>query len=56
MILGVDVSSYLDVLAHGGKFYDGDREMDPLDVFRQNGVDCMRIRVWNHPYSLTGEP
>ena len=56
MILGVDVSSYLDVLAHGGKFYDGDREMDPLDVFRQNGVDCMRIRVWNHPYSHSGEP
>ena len=56
MILGIDVSTYLEELAHGAKYYDGEREIDPLDAFRENGVDYMRIRVWNEPYSEAGEP
>ena len=56
MILGVDVSTYLEELAHGAKYYDGECEIDPLDAFRQNGVDYMRIRIWNDPRSETGEP
>lgn len=55
MILGVDVSSYLEVLAHGGSFYDGAQRIDPLDAFRANGVEYMRIRLWNDPYSPRGE-
>ena len=56
MILGIDVSTYLEELEHGAKFYDGEREIDPLDAFYANGVDFMRIRVWNDPKSETGEP
>ncbi len=56
MILGVDVSSYLEVLAQGVKFYDGARQIDPLDAFRANGVEYMRIRLWNDPRSPQGEP
>ena len=56
MILGIDVSTYLEELEHGAKFYDGDREIDPLDDFIANGVDHIRIRVWNNPRSLEGEP
>lgn len=56
MILGIDVSTYLEELEHGAKFYDGGAEIDPLDAFRANGVDYMRIRVWNNPKSLSGEP
>ena len=56
MILGIDVSTYLEELAHGAKFYDGEREIDPLDTFRENGVSHMRIRVWNNPFSEAGEP
>ena len=55
MILGIDVSTYLEELAHGAKYYDGDRVIDPLDDFRANGVAYMRIRIWNHPYSPAGE-
>ena len=55
MILGVDVSSYLEVLAHGVRFYDGASEIDPLDGFRENGVEYMRIRLWNDPRSPQGE-
>lgn len=56
MILGIDASTYLEELDHGAKYYDGDRQIDPLDAFLNNGVDCMRIRVWNDPCSPAGEP
>lgn len=56
MILGIDVSTYLEELEHGAKYYDGGRETDPLEDFLANGVDWMRIRVWNDPHSPTGEP
>ena len=28
MILGVDVSTYLEELSHGAKYYDGDKEIE----------------------------
>lgn len=56
MILGIDVSTYLEELSHGAKYYDGNTEIDPLDAFAANGVNYMRIRVWNNPYSPEGEP
>ena len=56
MILGIDASTYLEELEHGARFYDGEREIDPLDAFSANGVDCMRIRLWNDPYGKGGEP
>lgn len=56
MILGIDTSTYLEELAHGARFLDGDAEIDPLDAFAANGVDYMRIRVWNDPHSPSGEP
>lgn len=56
MILGIDTSTYIEELEHGAKYYDGDKEIDPLDAFAKNGVDCMRIRVWNDPYGDGGEP
>ena len=56
MILGIDASTYLEELEHGAKYYDGERRVDPLDAFLNNGVDYMRIRVWNDPYSPAGEP
>lgn len=56
MILGIDVSTYLEELEHDAKFFDNGEEIDPLDAFVNNGVDYMRIRVWNHPYGENGEP
>lgn len=56
MILGIDVSTYLEELEHGAKYYRGGQEIDPLEAFRANGVEYMRIRVWNHPYSEQGQP
>ena len=56
MILGIDVSTYLEELDHGAVYLDGIMPMDPLDAFRHNGVDWMRIRIWNDPRSAAGEP
>lgn len=56
MILGIDVSTYPEELEHGARYFDGERIIDPLDAFRENGVSAMRIRVWNDPYGEKGEP
>lgn len=56
MILGIDVSTYLEELEHGAKYLDGGREIDPLDAFRANGVSYMRIRIWNDPRDPQGVP
>lgn len=53
---GIDVSTYLEELQHGAKYYDGDTQIDPLDAFRANGVEYVRTRVWNDPRSEKGEP
>ena len=56
MILGIDASTYLEELEHGARYFDDNEEIDPLDAFLKNGVDHMRIRVWNDPYDPCGEP
>lgn len=56
MRLGIDVSTYLEEIEHGAKYFDGAKEINPLDLFRVNGVDLMRIRVWVNPKSERGEP
>lgn len=56
MILGIDASTYLEELAHGAKYYNNTVQTDPLHDFHANGVNCMRIRVWNHPFDENGTP
>lgn len=56
MLLGIDVSTYFEVLAHGGRFLRGGQPVDPLAEFRRNGVTYSRIRVWADPYDEQGNP
>ena len=56
MILGIDASTYLEELEQGAKYFAGEISIDPLDAFLENGVNWMRIRVWNDPRSREGEP
>ena len=35
MILGIDVSTYLEELEHGAVYLDGDVRIDPLDAFNK---------------------
>ncbi len=56
MHLGIDVSTYLEELEHGAGYFDGEAQVDPLDLFRMNGVEGMRIRLWVDPRSEDGKP
>ncbi len=50
MKLGIDISTYPEVTSLGAKFYCNNLEVDPIDIFTQNGVTISRIRVWLNPY------
>lgn len=54
MILGIDVSTYLEELENGAKYYVDGKQVDPLVVMNANGVDHMRIRLWNNPFDPNG--
>lgn len=56
MILGIDVSTHFEEIAANAKYYDNGKEVDPLKMFIENGVNYMRIRVWNDPYNEEGKP
>ena len=55
MRLGIDVSTYFEEMEHGAVYYDGEKAVEPLSMFRANGVDCMRIRLWVNPTSDNGD-
>lgn len=56
MRLGIDVSTYFEEKDAKAKYYDGNKEVEPLELFTENGVDLMRIRVWVDPYNSDGKP
>ena len=56
MILGIDVSTYFEEEANNAKYYSDGKEVQPLDEFIKNGVNHMRIRIWNNPYDENGNP
>lgn len=57
MFLGIDISTYLEQkrIAHPIYKKDG-QEIDPLQLFKDNGVEYLRTRIWNDPYDENGEP
>ena len=53
--LGMDVSSVLALEAAGVKYYDHDgNERDLFDILAENGVNYIRVRVWNDPFDTNG--
>lgn len=53
-IIGVDISSLYEVEKLGGKFYDNGQQMDLFDILKEYGVNYVRLRLWNNPYSEDG--
>lgn len=54
-IKGVDISSLIALEESGVRFYNNEnQEDDLLQVLSQNGVNYVRIRVWNDPYDANG--
>ena len=53
--LGMDVSSVLALEAAGVKYYDFDgNERDLFEILAENGVNYIRVRVWNDPFDANG--
>jgi len=57
-ILGVDISSIIEVEKAGGKFYDNDRCRvgDVMEILSYYGINWVRIRLWNDPYTADRQP
>ena len=55
-IKGVDLSTLLEVLACGAKYYDHGQEADVLNILKRYDIDSVRLRLWNDPYSTDGKP
>lgn len=54
-ILGMDASSVVSLEASGVKFCDFDgKETDVFKVLADNGVNTIRVRVWNNPFDKNG--
>ena len=50
MILGIDVSTFIEELNANAKYYHENKEVDPIALLVKQGVSHFRIRVWNDPY------
>ena len=54
-ILGMDASCVPSLEAGGVKYYDHDgSEKDVYQILRENGINYIRVRVWNDPYTADG--
>lgn len=54
-VKGMDLSTLLELEKYGAKYYDDGKEADVLDIMKRYDVDTIRIRLWNDPWSETGE-
>ncbi len=55
-IMGVDISSIIEVEEAGGVFYnDSGQEQDVFEILKAHGVNYVRIRLWYDPYNEDGE-
>lgn len=55
-IKGMDLSTLAELEKLGTKYYDNNEETDILEIMKRYNVDTIRLRLWNDPYSDTGEP
>lgn len=55
--VGGDLSSIIEIEENGGKFYDAEgNEKDVFEILKENGMDSVRIRIWNDPVDENGVP
>lgn len=54
-IIGMDASSVIAEEASGVKYYDFDgQEKDVFEILSNNGVNYIRVRIWNNPFDSEG--
>ena len=55
-IKGVDLSAVAEVEELGAKYYDDGVQGDIFDILKNYGVNSVRLRLWNDPYTEDGVP
>lgn len=55
-IKGMDVSTLVEEEQHGACYYDNGVREDLFTILKRYGVNSIRLRLWNNPYSPKGEP
>lgn len=55
-IKGMDLSTLPEVERCGGKFYDNGKPGDAVSILKSYGMNLVRLRLWNDPYSEDGVP
>ena len=54
-IMGMDASCVPSLEASGVKYYDHDgNEKDVYEILSENGVNYIRVRIWNDPFDKNG--
>ena len=54
-IIGMDISSVISMEEAGVKYYDFDgQEKDLFEILSANGINYIRVRIWNDPYDKDG--
>lgn len=55
-IKGMDVSTLLEEEAAGAIYFDNGVREDLFTILKNHGVNSVRLRLWNDPYSPEGRP
>lgn len=54
-VMGMDSSAVISLEQSGVKYYDYDgTEQDVFKILADNGINTIRVRVWNNPYDSDG--
>tara|TARA_Y100000590_G_scaffold138997_1_gene159232 strand:- start:2086 stop:3450 length:1365 start_codon:yes stop_codon:yes gene_type:complete len=48
-IKGVDISMLKQVEDSGGLFYENGNQIDPIQIFKDKGINTFRIKIWHTP-------
>ena len=48
-IPGIDISMLKQVEDNGGYFYENGIQIDPIQIFKDKGVNTARIKIWHTP-------
>ena len=55
LIKGMDVSMLKELEERGASYYLYGEKKDIFHIFKEVGVNLIRLRLWHDPYSETGE-
>lgn len=54
-VMGMDASAVISLEKSGVKYYDFDgKETDVFKILADNGINTIRVRVWNNPFDSNG--